>query len=60
MSILAIPSALRNLQKQQKKLAGRYGDRYRQHPDGIAIIERPTALAWAAAFRTLNTQGARP
>lgn len=54
MTTLAIPSALRNLRIQQRKLTGRYGARLSQHPDGVALIERSTALAWASLFHRIN------
>lgn len=54
MATLAIPCALRNLRIQQRKLTGRYGARLRQHPDGVALIERSTALAWASLFSCIN------
>ncbi|WDL80818.1 hypothetical protein IU367_11975 [Aeromonas bestiarum] len=54
MTTLAIPCALRNLRIQQRKLAGRYGTRLSQHPDGVALIERSTALAWASLFHRIN------
>ncbi|WP_238325322.1 hypothetical protein, partial [Aeromonas salmonicida] len=55
MTTLAIPCALRNLRIQQRKLTGRYGARLSQYPDGIAVIERSTALAWASLFHRLPT-----
>lgn len=54
MPTLAIPCALRNLRIQQRKLTGRYGTRLRQHPDGVALMERTTALAWASLFSRIN------
>ncbi|MFB2798744.1 hypothetical protein ACE1B4_17900 [Aeromonas veronii] len=45
---------LRNLRIQQRKLTGRYGARLSQHPDGVALIERSTALAWASLFSRIN------
>lgn len=54
MATLAIPCALRNLRIQQRKLTGRYGARLTQHPDGIAVIERSTALAWASLFSRIH------
>ncbi|MFQ2400726.1 MULTISPECIES: hypothetical protein [Aeromonas] len=54
MTTLAIPCALRNLRIQQRKLTGRYGTRLSQHPDGIAVFERSTALAWASLFHRIN------
>ena len=54
MPTLAIPCALRNLRIQQRKLTGRYGARLSQHPDGVALMERSTALAWASLFSRIN------
>ncbi len=54
MATLAIPCALRNLRIQQRKLMGRYGARLSQHPDGVALLERSTALAWASLFSCIN------
>ncbi|MFQ2059405.1 hypothetical protein ACK349_00420 [Aeromonas veronii] len=54
MATLAIPCALRNLRIQQRKLTGRYGARLSRHPDGVALIERSTALAWASLFSRIN------
>ncbi|MEH8140122.1 hypothetical protein Q7I15_05630 [Aeromonas veronii] len=54
MTTLAIPSALRNVRLQQRKLAGRYGARLTRSPDVIAAFERPTALAWTSLFRHLD------
>lgn len=54
MPTLAIPCAMRNLRIQQRKLAGRYGSRLTQHPDGIALAERSTALAWASLFSCIH------
>jgi len=54
MTTLAIPSALRNVRLQQRKLAGRYGTRLTRSPDVIAAFERPTALAWTSLFRHLD------
>jgi hypothetical protein len=54
MATLAIPCALRNLRIQQRKLTGRYGARLSQYPDGVALMERTTALAWASLFRRIN------
>lgn len=54
MATLAIPCALRNLRIQQRKLTGRYDARLSQHPDGVALIERSTALAWASLFHRIN------
>ncbi|HHO0782411.1 TPA: hypothetical protein ACSP2A_001114 [Aeromonas hydrophila] len=45
---------MRNLRIQQRKLAGRYGSRLSQHPDGVALIERSTALAWASLFSCIT------
>lgn len=55
MATLAIPCALRNLRIQQRKLTGRYGARLTQHPDGIAVVERSTALAWASLFSRIHS-----
>lgn len=54
MTTLAIPCAMRNLRKQQRKLSGRFGSRFTQHPDLIDIAERPMALAWASVFNHLT------
>lgn len=54
MTTLAITCAMRNLRIQQRKLAGRYGSKLTQHPDGIAIIERPAALAWVSLFSCIH------
>ncbi|WP_421173670.1 hypothetical protein [Aeromonas enteropelogenes] len=54
MQTLTISAILRNLRIQQRKLAGRYGTRLCQHPDGIAVFERSTALAWASLFHRIN------
>jgi len=54
MATLAIPCALRNLRIQQRKLTGRYGTRLSQYPDGVALLERSTALAWASLFSCIN------
>ncbi|MCP1600709.1 hypothetical protein J2S82_002666 [Aeromonas caviae] len=54
MATLAIPCALRNLRIQQRKLTGRYGTRLSQYPDGVALMERTTALAWASLFSRIN------
>ncbi|MFB2890982.1 hypothetical protein [Aeromonas veronii] len=45
---------LRNHRIQQRKLTGRYDARLSQHPDGVALIERSTALAWASLFSRIN------
>lgn len=61
MQTLAIPHAVRNLRIQQRKLAGRYGARLVQSPEGVALVERPVALAWASLFSKLScavSQGA--
>ncbi|WOE65086.1 hypothetical protein RY972_13510 [Aeromonas allosaccharophila] len=54
MATLAIPCALRNLRIQQRKLTGRYGARLNQHPDGVALLERSTALPWASLFSCIT------
>ncbi|MFB2831793.1 hypothetical protein ACE1BS_19720 [Aeromonas jandaei] len=54
MQTLAIPCAMRNLRIQQRKLAARYGSRLSHHPDGVALIERSTALAWASLFSCIT------
>lgn len=58
MQTLAIPFALCNVKKQNRKLAGQFGARLTCHPDLIAIAERPTALAWNCLFSRINHQGA--
>jgi hypothetical protein len=45
---------MRNLRIQQRKLTGRYGSSLTQHPDGIALAERSTALAWASLFSCIH------
>lgn len=54
MTTLAIPCALRNVKKQNRKLAGQCGSRFIRHPDLIAIAERPTALAWTSLFSRIS------
>ncbi|MBL0504350.1 hypothetical protein JD552_04900 [Aeromonas veronii] len=54
MQTLTISAMLRNHRIQQRKLTGRYGARLSQHPDGVALIERSTALAWASLFSRIN------
>ena len=58
MRTLAIPCALRNVKKQNRKLAGQFGARLTCHPDLIAVAERPAALAWNCLFSRINHLGA--
>jgi hypothetical protein len=53
MSILSIPSALRNLRLQRRKLAGTACQRFIHLPDYIAAVERPNALAWGVLWQCL-------
>ncbi|MGL5225132.1 MAG: hypothetical protein ACRC8Q_07430 [Aeromonas sp.] len=55
MTTLAISCAVRNVQINERKLASNWGEQLRESPDGIAIIERPVALLWAAVFQCINS-----
>lgn len=53
MSILSIPSALRNLRLQRRKLASPACQRLIHLPDYLAAIEQSNAIAWGALWQRL-------
>ncbi|MGL5036691.1 MAG: hypothetical protein ACRC6F_02980 [Aeromonas sp.] len=54
MTTLAIHCAVRNMQINNRKLAGHHGARLSQSPEGVAVMERPVALLWASFFRLIH------
>ena len=53
MTTLAIPCALRNLQIQNRRIAGPYAARYSEK-DLAILAQRAQALVWASLFGHIN------